>query len=330
MVVSEWFPACADARAYGGLSCLSLASGLGACSSLGAGSFVPSEPFMPYTNAPWRSCAGCVQTVASAASLRPPRSYAWLQSYATARFDAGSQNRQSAGRYKVGAPYQSGGVWYVPAEQPNYDETGLASWYGDAFDGKPTANGELFDMHGDFRRARHLAHALHGGGDQSRKRPHPAGAHERSRSLSSRAHHRPVAGRGGPTRLLRSKGTAKVRVRYVGPASLDAGSGPLTFASTSMSNRCANISPPPARQPTHSPCARPSYQTAQSVASAPAANPSAGAGRYAVQAGAFSSRTDRRPCGPQPVRRPASARVSQPLHRQRRRPSTVSLLGPWN
>jgi rare lipoprotein A len=50
------------------------------------------------------------------------------------------------GAYKVGKPYQVGGVWYVPREQPDYDVTGVASWYGDAFHQKATANGELFDM----------------------------------------------------------------------------------------------------------------------------------------------------------------------------------------
>lgn len=44
-------------------------------------------------------------------------------------------------------PYQVRGRWYRPEEQANYDETGLASWYGDAFDGRPTATGERFDMH---------------------------------------------------------------------------------------------------------------------------------------------------------------------------------------
>jgi rare lipoprotein A len=50
------------------------------------------------------------------------------------------------GEYKVGKPYQVGGVWYVPREQPNYDERGVASWYGDQFHMKATANGETFDM----------------------------------------------------------------------------------------------------------------------------------------------------------------------------------------
>src|SRR5690349_7399811 len=48
--------------------------------------------------------------------------------------------------YKVGAPYQIGGVWYYPAVDYNYDETGVASWYGEAFDRQYTANGEIFDL----------------------------------------------------------------------------------------------------------------------------------------------------------------------------------------
>jgi rare lipoprotein A len=52
----------------------------------------------------------------------------------------------AGGSYKVGEPYQVAGVWYLPREQPDYDVTGMASWYGDAFNQKPTANGEIFDM----------------------------------------------------------------------------------------------------------------------------------------------------------------------------------------
>jgi rare lipoprotein A len=44
-------------------------------------------------------------------------------------------------------PYQVRGRWYRPEEQPNYDEVGLASWYGDQFNGRPTATGEIFDMY---------------------------------------------------------------------------------------------------------------------------------------------------------------------------------------
>ncbi|HEX4507643.1 MAG TPA: septal ring lytic transglycosylase RlpA family protein [Alphaproteobacteria bacterium] len=50
------------------------------------------------------------------------------------------------GYYKVGSPYQIDGVTYTPAVNYNYDETGIASWYGPNFTGKITANGELYDM----------------------------------------------------------------------------------------------------------------------------------------------------------------------------------------
>jgi rare lipoprotein A len=52
----------------------------------------------------------------------------------------------SSGKTGTNAPYQVGGIWYVPHEQPRYDETGIASWYGDAFNMKATADGEVFDM----------------------------------------------------------------------------------------------------------------------------------------------------------------------------------------
>ncbi len=60
-------------------------------------------------------------------------------------------NRESAaipqhGYYKVGAPYQIDGVTYTPEVDYNYDETGIASWYGPDFHGLRTANGELYDM----------------------------------------------------------------------------------------------------------------------------------------------------------------------------------------
>jgi len=50
------------------------------------------------------------------------------------------------GYYKVGSPYQIDGVTYTPAVDYDYDETGIASWYGPNFTGKITANGELYDM----------------------------------------------------------------------------------------------------------------------------------------------------------------------------------------
>lgn len=47
---------------------------------------------------------------------------------------------------KIGNPYKIAGKWYYPKEDPTYDEVGYASWYGKDFHGKPTANGEYFNM----------------------------------------------------------------------------------------------------------------------------------------------------------------------------------------
>ncbi len=48
--------------------------------------------------------------------------------------------------YKIGNSYKIGDTWYYPAADYNYDETGIASWYGEQFHGKPTGNGEIYDM----------------------------------------------------------------------------------------------------------------------------------------------------------------------------------------
>jgi rare lipoprotein A len=47
-------------------------------------------------------------------------------------------------------PYCIKGVWYHPQQHYEYDEVGVASFYGggDIFHGRPTATGETFDMNG--------------------------------------------------------------------------------------------------------------------------------------------------------------------------------------
>jgi rare lipoprotein A len=53
---------------------------------------------------------------------------------------------KGGGTYRVGKPYVVAGRVYVPEEDVNYRAEGLASWYGDDFHGRLTANGEVFDM----------------------------------------------------------------------------------------------------------------------------------------------------------------------------------------
>jgi rare lipoprotein A (peptidoglycan hydrolase) len=49
-----------------------------------------------------------------------------------------------SGIYKVGNPYKIFGIKYYPQEYDQFQETGISSWYGDAFHGKKTANGETY------------------------------------------------------------------------------------------------------------------------------------------------------------------------------------------
>jgi rare lipoprotein A len=53
---------------------------------------------------------------------------------------------KGGGTYRIGQAYSVGGKTYVPAEDRNYRAEGLASWYGEDFHGRQTANGEVFDM----------------------------------------------------------------------------------------------------------------------------------------------------------------------------------------
>ena len=125
--------------------------------------------------------------------------------------------------YKIGSPYQIEGVWYYPAEDWSYDETGIASWYGEAFHGKDTANGETFNLN-----AITAAH---------RTLPLPTIVEvtnlENGRSLQVRVNDRGPYARGRIIDLSRrsaqllgfeSPGTAKVRVRILVSESIQAAS----------------------------------------------------------------------------------------------------------
>ena len=125
----------------------------------------------------------------------------------------------SAGIYKIGQPYQIEGTWYYPREQPDYDETGIASWYGPTFYGQRTANGETFNAS-----ALSAAH---------RTLPMPVNVRvtnlENGRSVVLRVNDRGPFARGRiidvseqAAKLLGfyGKGTARVRVTYVARADL--------------------------------------------------------------------------------------------------------------
>jgi rare lipoprotein A len=125
-------------------------------------------------------------------------------------------------------PYQIRGRWYHPAEQPNYDERGLASWYGDAHHGRPTATGERFDM--NALTAAHKTLPLPGlvevtnlaNGQTIVVRVNDRGPFVEGRIID--------LSRGAAEAIgLRQAGVGEVRVRYLGRAPR-LGSAPVQYA----------------------------------------------------------------------------------------------------
>lgn len=126
---------------------------------------------------------------------------------------------KGGGRYRVGDPYVINGRTYVPREVDDYRAEGQASWYGLDFHGRLTANGEVYDMHGIS-----AAHPT---------LPLPSYVRvtnlENRRSLVVRVNDR---GPFHPGRVIDlsvraakllgfyDKGVARVRVEYIGQASL--------------------------------------------------------------------------------------------------------------
>ena len=134
--------------------------------------------------------------------------------------------------YKIGQPYQVAGIWYVPKDEPNYDKEGIASWYGEAFHMKATADGETFDMN-QFSAA-HTTLPLPSivevtnldNGRKLRVRVNDRGPFVDNRIIDlSRA----AAAELGYDR----KGLAHVRVKYIGPAPLGGPDAGIRYAAAS-------------------------------------------------------------------------------------------------
>jgi rare lipoprotein A len=177
----------------------------------------------------------------------------------------------------------------VPAEDPNYDVTGLAGVYGDNLQGKPTANGELFD--GAAATGAHATLPMPAivevtnleNGRAMRVRLNDRGAHTPGRVID--------LSRGAIQQLgLPAKGGAKVRVRYVGPARLDSPTEPLFIqAKLPLSRPKQAAIPASAPTPEVGPAPLPSTVVAANSASAWSSNAAMDAkGSYVIQAGAFS------------------------------------------
>ncbi|WP_297804340.1 septal ring lytic transglycosylase RlpA family protein [uncultured Brevundimonas sp.] len=124
-------------------------------------------------------------------------------------------------------PYTVRGRTYRPAEQPNYDETGMASWYGQYHHGRSTSSGERFDMHA--LTAAHKTLPLPSmvevtntaNGRRVLLRVNDRGPFVDNRIID--------LSRGAAEALgLLERGVGEVRVRYAGPAPRSGGGAVLT------------------------------------------------------------------------------------------------------
>lgn len=127
---------------------------------------------------------------------------------------------KGGGAYQIGKPYQISGLTYTPREEPGYDRVGNASWYGELFHGRRTANGEIYDM--DRLTAAHPTLPLPvyarvtnlNNGRTIVVRINDRGPYARDRIID-------LSRRSAEMLGFRNNGTATVRVKYLGHAPLN-------------------------------------------------------------------------------------------------------------
>jgi rare lipoprotein A len=127
---------------------------------------------------------------------------------------------KGGGTYRIGKPYTVGGRVYVPEEDVNYRAEGLASWYGDDFHGRQTANGEVFDMgsltaaHPTLPMPCYARVTNLGNGKSLIVRVNDRGPYAGNRLID-------VSNRAAELLEFKGNGVARVRVEYVGRAPLE-------------------------------------------------------------------------------------------------------------
>jgi rare lipoprotein A len=137
---------------------------------------------------------------------------------------------KGGGRYMVGKPYVVKGKTFVPKENPGYDKVGIASWYGDAFHGRMTANGELYDK--EHLSAAHPTLPLPSyarvtnlnTGSSVIVRINDRGPFHKGRIID-------LSRKTADMLDMKHSGTGEVRVQYIGPARMDGHDMPYLMAS---------------------------------------------------------------------------------------------------
>ncbi|WP_377298713.1 septal ring lytic transglycosylase RlpA family protein [Rhizobium sp. SGZ-381] len=137
---------------------------------------------------------------------------------------------KGGGRFLVGNPYEVKGKVYVPKEDPNYNRSGLASWYGSAFHGRVTANGEVYDTesisaaHPTFPLPSYARVTNTDTGSSVIVRVNDRGPFHPGRLID-------VSSKAADLLDFKRTGTAHVNVQYVGRARMDGRDMPFLMAS---------------------------------------------------------------------------------------------------
>lgn len=214
---------------------------------------------------------------------------------------------KGGGRDMVGQPYVVAGRTYTPHEGRGYDREGWASWYGTAFHGRLTANGEIFDR--DSVAAAHptlpLPSYVRVTNVVNKRsmvvRVNDRGPYERDRVID-------LSERAADALGFRQRGTGRVRVQYLGRASVAGSDDDKLMASLRSDGLPATL--PGARDGVRLAAAEPSRPAP------PRSSPPVETARASVRSGTLPEYAEPRRAGPAPVPvavRPPAAPERRPL-----------------
>ena len=147
---------------------------------------------------------------------------------------------RGGGEYLVGHPYTVAGHRYVPTVNPSYSAVGMASWYGAAFHGRRTANGEVYDMasltaaHPTMPLPSYARVTNLGNGYSIIVRVNDRGPYHAGRVMD-------VSSRVADVLDMKAMGTARVKVDYVGPAPMEGSDNSQLLASLRTDGSPANM-----------------------------------------------------------------------------------------
>ena len=147
---------------------------------------------------------------------------------------------RGGGQYLVGRPYNVAGHRYYPSEDPSYSAVGMASWYGAAFHGRRTANGEVYDMaslsaaHPTMPLPSYARVTNLGNGYSIIVRVNDRGPYHGGRVMD-------VSSRVAEVLDMKAMGTARVKVEYVGPAPMEGSDDSQLLASLRTDGSPANM-----------------------------------------------------------------------------------------